>query len=248
MSTPTTRDEQAPTSVRPHPEDTGDSHAALLNKLRAAVLGANDGVISTAGLVMGVAGATTNVLALATAGIAGLVAGALSMAAGEYVSVSAQRDSERAQLAKERHELATMPEEELDELADLLQSKGMSADVARTAAQQLMDHDALGAHADFELGIDQHDLVSPWAAAISSLVSFSVGALIPLLAMLLAPADVRVGATVAAVLVALFITGFVSAKVGGAAVIPAIARNILGGFLAMAVTFGIGTLVGTQLG
>lgn len=252
MTTPATRDEmmpeKAPVAASPHPEDAGDSQAALLNKLRAAVLGANDGVISTAGLVMGVAGATTNLLALATAGIAGLVAGALSMAAGEYVSVSAQRDSERALLAKESHELATMPEEELAELADLLQRKGMSEDVAKTAAQQLMDHDALGAHADLELGIDQHDLVSPWAAAISSLFSFSIGALIPLLAMLLAPADIRVGATVASVLLALFVTGFVSARVGGAPVLPAIVRNILGGFLAMAVTFGIGTLVGTQLG
>ncbi|WP_246226999.1 VIT1/CCC1 transporter family protein [Propioniciclava coleopterorum] len=232
----------------PHAEEGGDSHAALLNKLRAAVLGANDGIISTAGLVMGVAGATTNSAALATAGIAGLVAGALSMAAGEYVSVSAQRDSERALLAKERHELATMPEEELDELAGLLRERGLSADVAHRAAEQMMAHDALGAHADLELGIDQHDLVSPWAAAVSSLFSFAVGALIPLLAMVLAPADVRVGVTVGSVLVALFLTGFASARVGGAPPARAIARNIVGGFLAMAVTFGIGTLVGTQLG
>lgn len=232
----------------PHAEEGGDSHAALLNKLRAAVLGANDGIISTAGLVMGVAGATTDSVALATAGIAGLVAGALSMAAGEYVSVSAQRDSERALLAKERHELATMPQEELEELAGLLQERGLSADIARTAAGQMMDHDALGAHADLELGIDQHDLVSPWAAAVSSLFAFAVGALIPLLAMVLAPPDVRVGVTAGAVLAALFLTGYASARVGGAPATRAIARNIVGGFLAMGVTFAIGTLVGAQLG
>lgn len=241
--------EQVADMPAPHPNDVGgDSHAAMLNKLRAAVLGANDGIISTAGLVMGVAGATTDSFALATAGIAGLVAGALSMAAGEYVSVSAQRDSERALLAKERHELDTMPEEELEELAHLLQGKGLSHDVARRAAEQMMAHDALGAHADIELGIDQHDLVSPWAAAISSLFSFAVGALIPLLAMVIVPAGVRVGVTVAAVLVALVLTGYASARVGDAPPARAIARNVVGGFLAMAVTFGIGTLVGTQLG
>lgn len=220
----------------------------MLNKLRAAVLGANDGIISTAGLVMGVAGATTNATALAVAGVAGLVSGALSMAAGEYVSVSAQRDSERAMLAVERHELDTMPHEELDELVGLLRQRGLSHEVAQAAAGEMTAHDALGAHADLELGIDQHDLASPWAAAASSLFSFSLGAVIPLLAMVLAPADLRVGATVASVLIALLVTGFASARVGGAPAGRAIVRNIVGGFVAMAVTFGIGTLVGTQLG
>ncbi|MFP5416392.1 MAG: VIT family protein [Actinomycetes bacterium] len=229
------------------PEGDGETHASMLNKLRAAVLGANDGIISTAGLVMGVAGATTDTVALATAGIAGLVAGALSMAVGEYVSVSAQRDSERALLAREREELATMPEAELQELARLLQAKGMSERVAHEAAVELTAHDALGAHADIELRLDQHDLTSPTAAAVSSLVSFAVGALIPLLAMVLVGPSQRVWTTVAAVVVALFFTGLLSARAGGAPAPRAIVRNVLGGALAMGVTFAIGTVVGATL-
>lgn len=225
----------------------GGSHASMLNKLRAAVLGANDGIISTAGLVMGVAGATTDTFALATAGIAGLVAGSLSMAAGEYVSVSAQRDSERALLRKERHELATMPELELAELTHLLQEKGLSERVAREAAQELTEHDALGAHADIELGLDPDDLTSPTAAAVSSLLAFAVGALVPLLVMVLVPASVRVMATVGAVLVALVLTGYLSARVGSAPAGRAIVRNLAGGSLAMGITYGVGMLVGTAL-
>ena len=228
-------------------QDTG-THASMLNKLRAAVLGANDGVISTAGLVMGVAGATTNTAALATAGIAGLVAGALSMAVGEYVSVSAQRDSERALLVKEEHELRTMPEEELEELTRLLQEKGMSDSVAREAARELTAHDALAAHADIELRLDPDDLTSPTHAAVSSLIAFALGALIPLLAMVLSPPSTRVVVTVVAVLLALFLTGFLSARAGDAPVARAIVRNVIGGVLAMGITFAIGTLVGTQIG
>ena len=220
----------------------------MLNKLRAAVLGANDGIISTAGLVMGVAGATTNTAALATAGIAGLVAGALSMAVGEYVSVSAQRDSERALLVKEEHELRTMPEEELEELTRLLQEKGMSDAVAREAARELTAHDALAAHADIELRLDPDDLTSPTHAAVSSLIAFALGALIPLLAMVLSPPSTRVVVTVVAVLLALFLTGFLSARAGDAPVARAIVRNVIGGVLAMGITFAIGTLVGTQIG
>ena len=228
-------------------QDTG-THASMLNKLRAAVLGANDGIISTAGLVMGVAGATTNTAAIATAGIAGLVAGALSMAVGEYVSVSAQRDSERALLVKEEHELRTMPEEELEELTRLLQEKGMSDAVAREAARELTAHDALAAHADIELRLDPDDLTSPTHAAVSSLIAFALGALIPLLAMLLSPPSTRVVVTVVAVLLALFLTGFLSARAGDAPVARAIVRNVIGGVLAMGITFAIGTLVGTQIG
>ena len=228
-------------------QDTG-THASMLNKLRAAVLGANDGIISTAGLVMGVAGATTDTAALATAGIAGLVAGALSMAVGEYVSVSAQRDSERALLVKEEHELRTMPEEELEELTRLLQEKGMSDAVAREAARELTAHDALAAHADIELRLDPDDLTSPTHAAVSSLIAFALGALIPLLAMVLSPPSTRVVVTVVAVLLALFLTGFLSARAGDAPVARAIVRNVIGGVLAMGITFAIGTLVGTQIG
>ena len=197
---------------------------------------------------MGVAGATTNTAALATAGIAGLVAGALSMAVGEYVSVSAQRDSERALLVKEEHELRTMPEEELEELTRLLQEKGMSDAVAREAARELTAHDALAAHADIELRLDPDDLTSPTHAAVSSLIAFALGALIPLLAMLLSPPSTRVVVTVVAVLLALFLTGFLSARAGDAPVARAIVRNVIGGVLAMGITFAIGTLVGTQIG
>lgn len=236
-----------PLAAHPFDNDNG-THASMLNKLRAAVLGANDGVISTAGLVMGVAGATTDTAALATAGIAGLVAGALSMAVGEYVSVSAQRDSERALIARERHELATMPAEELDELTRLLMAKGMSHRVATVAAEELTAHDALGAHADLELRIDPDDLTSPTNAAVSSLAAFAVGALVPLLAMVLTPPGTRVLVTALAVVVALFVTGLLSARVGDAPPVRAIVRNIAGGLIAMGVTFAIGSLVGTQIG
>lgn len=243
-----TIDEHDADTLRPHDEPDAASHASLLNKLRAAVLGANDGIISIAGLVMGVAGATTDSGALLTAGVAGLAAGAISMAVGEYVSVSAQRDSERALLARERHELATMPEQELDELATLLQGKGLSERVAREAAAELTRHDALAAHADIELGLDPDDLTSPTAAAVSSLFAFAVGGLVPLLVMVLTPPAVRVGATFGAVVLALFLTGMLSARVGRAPAGPAIVRNIAGGVIAMLVTFGVGALVGTQIG
>lgn len=224
------------------------SHGSLLNRLRAAVLGANDGIVSTAGLVMGVAGATTDSFAILVAGLAGLSAGALSMAAGEYVSVSAQRDTERALLAKERWELATMPEAELAELAGLYEAKGLSHDLARRVAAELTDHDALGAHAREELGIDPDGLVSPWQAAFASLASFVVGALVPLLAMVLTPPAVRVGVTVVAVVVALVVTGWLSARAGGAPAGRAVVRVVVGGLAAMAITYGIGTLVGQGLG
>ncbi len=242
-----TIDERDASTQVPHDEPHAASHASLLNKLRAAVLGANDGIISIAGLVMGVAGATTDSAALLTAGVAGLAAGAISMAVGEYVSVSAQRDSERALLARERHELATMPEQELDELVALLRGKGLSERIAREAAAELTSHDALAAHADIELGLDPDDLTSPGAAAVSSLVSFAVGALVPLLVMVLTPPAIRVYATFGAVVAALFLTGLLSARVGEAPAAPAILRNIAGGVVAMIVTFGIGALVGTQL-
>lgn len=224
------------------------SRAGLLNKLRAAVLGANDGIVSIAGMVMGVAGATTDSMAILIAGIAGLTAGALSMAVGEYVSVSAQRDSERALLAKERWELETMPEAELAELAGLYREKGLTPALALEVATQLHAHDALAAHAETELGIDPDDLVSPWAAAWSSMAAFTAGALVPLLAMVLTPPALRVAATAAAVVLALTLTGYLSAKVGRAKPAAAVARVITGGLVAMAITYGIGALVGTQIG
>lgn len=217
-----------------------------LNWLRAGVLGANDGIISTAGLVVGVAGATTSRAAILAAGVAGLLAGALSMAAGEYVSVSSQRDSERAALDMERRELAEEPEAELEELAALLTARGLSREVAREAAEQLTERDALRAHARVELGINPDELANPWHAAFASLVAFTVGALLPLLAIVLTGPSVRVPLTAAAVLAALTLCGVLSARLGGAPVLRAVLRNVAGGALAMAVTYAVGTWIGTR--
>jgi VIT1/CCC1 family predicted Fe2+/Mn2+ transporter len=218
--------------------------AARLNWLRAAVLGANDGIVSVAGIVMGVAGATTDDHTILVAGLAGLVAGALSMAAGEYVSVSTQRDTEQALLAKERRELAEEPEEELLELAGIYQGKGLDEGLALEVARALTAHDGLRAHAEAELGIDPDDLTNPWHAAWASMLSFTIGALLPLLVITLLPQGIRVPATVVAVVIALVLTGWLSATAGEARVRPAVLRNVGGGLLAMLVTYGIGSLVG----
>ncbi len=232
----------------PHDGEEHDQGiGAKLNWLRAAVLGANDGIVSTAGIVIGVAAATTQRSAIVTAGVAGLAAGAMSMAAGEYVSVSTQRDTEKALLEKEIRELREMPEEELAELAEIYEGKGLTPELAREVAVQLTEHDALGAHAEAELGIDPNDLTNPWHAAWASMSAFTVGALLPLLAILLPPQGARVIVTVVAVVIALAITGAVSARLGGADQRRAVLRNVAGGVLAMAVTYGIGALVGTQL-
>lgn len=229
-----------------HPaEPHGAGLGQKLNWLRAGVLGANDGIVSVASLVVGVAGASTDSAPLLIAGIAGLVGGAISMALGEYVSVSSQRDSERALIAKEREELRTMPEQELDELTELYRQRGLSESTARQVATELTEHDALAAHLDIELGIDQHDLVNPWHAAISSAISFTIGALLPLLAILLPPPELRVPVTFVAVLLALAFTGVISAKVGGASPMRATVRLVVGGALALLVTWVIGTLLGT---
>ena len=218
-----------------------------LNWLRAGVLGANDGIVSTAGLMLGVAGASPNFNALVTAGVAGLVAGALSMAAGEYVSVSAQRDSERAAVRSERAALHHLPEEELAELTALLQGKGLSAATAHAAARELTAHNALAAHADIELGLTLGRYTSPMHAAVASALSFAIGSLVPLLAVLLAPLAIAVPVTVVAVVACLVLTGSASARLGGARAGPAVARNVAGGIVAKAVTYGIGRLVGAQL-
>lgn len=229
----------------------GEQHSpeigARLNWLRAGVLGANDGIVSVAGIVIGVAAATTSSGAILTAGAAGLAAGAMSMAAGEYVSVSTQRDTERALLAKERRELKEMPEQELAELAGIYEGKGLTAELAMEVATQLTAHDALGAHAEAELGIDPDGLTNPWHAAWASMVAFTCGALLPLLAMLLAPVGARIPGTAVAVVIALAITGWLSAGLGGAPRGPAVIRNVLGGVGAMVVTYVVGRGVGTQL-
>ena len=227
---------------------TGEPHAGALgtrlNWLRAGVLGANDGIVSTAGLVVGVAGATTAHAPVLTAGVAGLVAGAVSMALGEYVSVSSQRDSEQALLDKERVELAEMPEQELAELAAIYESKGLSPQTARAVAEELTAKDAFAAHVEAELGIDPDELTNPWHAAGASAVAFTVGSLLPLAAILLPPAGARVPVTFVVVLLALALTGAISARLGGSPVVRAVVRLVAGGALAMAVTFAIGALVG----
>ena len=231
-----------------HPDEphAGDLHARL-NWLRAGVLGANDGIVSTAGLVVGVAGATIQRGPILTAGLAGLVAGAVSMALGEYVSVSSQRDTERTLLAKERRELAEHPAAELQELAELYMEKGLSAPTAKLVAQELTAKDAFSAHVDIELGIDPNSLTNPWQAAISSAISFTLGALLPVLAIVLPPASARVPVTFVVVLVALALTGSLSATVGGSGRRLAIRRIVFGGALAMLVTYGVGQLLGTAV-
>ncbi|MFE2939898.1 VIT family protein [Streptomyces sp. NPDC059255] len=245
MTDSTKQDEPSGESPHePHDEPHGDSLGPRLNWLRAAVLGANDGIVSTAGIVVGVAGATQARSTLLTAGLAGLLAGSMSMAAGEYVSVSTQRDSEKAALETEKRELREQPQAELDELTEMLAARGLSQDVAREAAEQLTHRDALRAHASVELGIDPDALTNPWHAAGASFLAFTVGALLPLLAMVLPPASLRLWITVLSVLAALALTGWVSARLGSAAVGPALLRNVAGGAVAMGVTYGAGTLLG----
>jgi VIT1/CCC1 family predicted Fe2+/Mn2+ transporter len=221
--------------------------AGRLNWLRAGVLGANDGIISTAGLVIGVAAATTDSAEIATAGLAGLVAGAVSMALGEYVSVSTQRDTERALIEKERGELASMPEAEHEELVGLLRERGLGEDTAVTAATELADQDALGAHLSIELGIDESQIANPWTAAASSALAFALGAALPLVAILVPPASWRIAIAFVAVLVGLAVTGAWSAHFGEASKRSAIIRLLVGGALAMAVTYAIGQLIGTTI-
>ena len=228
----------------PHDQAMG----ARLNWLRAGVLGANDGIVSTAGLVVGVAGASAPRGAIFTAGLAGLVAGAVSMALGEYISVSSQRDSERSQLDLEARELRESPEAELEELAGLYEAKGLSADTARRVAEELTARDALAAHADIELRIDPDDLTSPVQAAVASAVAFTLGAALPLAAIMLAPESWRVLSTVVIVLIALAIAGVISARLGHSSMRLAVTRIVVGGAAGLAVTYAIGRLFGTAVG
>jgi len=228
-------------------DEIGEDVGNRLNWLRAGVLGANDGIVSTAGIVMGVAGATSERTPVLVAGIAGLVAGALSMGAGEYVSVSTQRDSERSMLALEAEELERMPKTELRELANIYERKGLSHDLARQVAKELTAHDALGAHAEAEFGIDKDNLTNPWHAAAASMIAFTVGALLPLLVITLTPSEVRIWATVLAVAVALGIAGFFSARLGYSPWGRAVLRNVGGGLVAMGITYAVGAVVGTYV-
>lgn len=225
-----------------------NSMAAKLNWLRAGVLGANDGIMSTSGLVLGVAaspGVSSGTILVA--GVAAVVAGSISMAGGEYTSVSAQKDSEKAALQVERGELATNPEGELRELAWFYEQKGMSPKLAIKVAEELTSKDALKAHAEAELGIDSDHHVSPMQAALSSFVAFAVGGMLPLLAVAGPWTEYRIQATVGSVVVALILTGYVGAKIGGAKSGRGILRNLIVSSMTMGITYLIGHLVGTNL-
>lgn len=215
--------------------------------LRAAVLGANDGIISTSSLIMGVAAATPDRGAILLGGIAALTAGALSMAAGEYVSVSSQADSEEADLARERKELVEQPEFELNELAEIYEERGVEPALAREVAQQLMAKDALGVHAREELGITEISTARPVQAAVTSAITFAAGAILPLLAAILSPADWLLYSVPAATLVFLAVLGALGAQAGGAGLLKGAVRVTFWGALAMAITAAIGALVGHQV-
>jgi vacuolar iron transporter family protein len=217
------------------------------NWLRAAVLGANDGIVSTASLVLGVAASGASAAAIVTAGIAGLVAGALSMAAGEYVSVSSQRDAEEADIRLEERELRSDPQGELRELAGVYEARGLPPELAAEVAVTLSRRGALQAHLRDELGLDQRRLARPFQAAWASAVSFSAGAALPLLAVGLAPAAARVVVAVAVTLVALGSLGGLGARLGGAPRGPATVRVVVWGAIAMAITAAIGALVGAAV-
>ena len=215
--------------------------------LRAMVLGANDGIISTAALLLGVAAADSTRSAILTAGIAGLVAGAVSMALGEYVSVSSQRDSERSDIEKETWELANQADHELEELTAIYQAKGLPLDLAQEVAVQLTDHDALATHLRDELGISQDELAEPVQAAWSSALSFSIGAAIPLLAAAFVGKPPSIGAIIGVTLVALVALGYVGARAGGARPGRSIARVVIGGAAAMGITMAVGWAFGAAV-
>ena len=212
--------------------------------LRAAVLGANDGIVSTASLVLGVAAAGASSENILIAGVAGLVAGAMSMAAGEYVSVSSQADTERADLDRERKELAADPVHELAELTAIYVGRGLDATLAAEVATQLTTHDALGTHARDELGISEVLAANPVQAALASAGTFAVGAALPLMIVLMVPASARMWAVSAGALLFLALLGSLAARAGGAAVLTAAIRVTFWGALAMALTAGVGALFG----
>ena len=212
--------------------------------LRAAVLGSNDGIVSTASLMIGITATNATRASILMAGLAGLVAGAMSMAAGEYVSVASQRDAERADIAKEVQELANDPEIELTELTNIYRSRGLDADLARNVAQQLTEHDALGAHLREELGIREGSLANPLQAAATSATAFAAGAILPILVVFVAPASVRIAAIAVVTLIALALVGALGGLVGGAHAAKASLRVVVGSAVAMAISAAAGSLLG----
>jgi VIT1/CCC1 family predicted Fe2+/Mn2+ transporter len=210
------------------------------NRLRAAVMGSNDGILSISGLVIGVASANGSKIIILTAGLAGIVAGAISMAAGEYISVSAERDNEKALIKKEKLELGQNPEYELNELTNLYKVKGLSQSTAKEVAKELTETDVLTAHAETELNINMKNLTNPWYAVSASAVSYISGALIPLIAIILPLGKFTIPITFIAVVIALTITGFVSSKISGSSLKVSISRIVFIGIVAMLITYTIG--------
>ncbi|WP_374327415.1 VIT1/CCC1 transporter family protein [Paracoccus pantotrophus] len=228
-----------------HPDDP--HYVNRMGWLRASVLGANDGIVSTGALIAGVAAADPGREAILIAGLAGLVAGAMSMAMGEYVSVSSQSDTERADIARERTALREMPEAELHELAAIYESRGMSPGTALQAAREVTEHDALAAHVRDELGLSEASNANPLQAALASAATFSIAAAVPLLAAILAPGGQVLASVLVAVLVALGLLGALGAWAGGAPPGRAVLRVMAGGTLALAATAGIGTIFGVAV-
>jgi len=227
-----------------HDEGHGGTRVGLL---RAVVLGANDGIISTACLVLGVAAANASRSAILTVGLAGLVAGAASMALGEYISVSSQRDAEDANIAKEKWELANVPERELEELTAIYVHKGLNPDLARQVAEELTAGDALKIHLAEELGISENSRAQPVEAMIGSAIAFATGAAVPLIAVAISSTSNRIAVTIAIVVVALLGLGAAGARAGGAHPMRPIVRVVIGGLVAMAFTMAIGKLFGTSI-
>lgn len=219
----------------------------LLNKLRAGVLGANDGIVSTSSVLMGVAGATDSTGAIFTAGLAALVAGALSMAVGEYVSVSSQSDAEKAFIKREKKLLKQDPDGQFEGLVQAYVDRGINRNTAEQVAKELTKGDALRAHLMAHFGFNEDEVVNPTHAAVASLISFTIGGLIPFLTIMLAPESIRIIATGIAVLFALYLTGYMSASVGGASKRRAIMRVVVGGTVAMIITYYVGVLFGTTI-
>jgi vacuolar iron transporter family protein len=234
------------TSLEAHAEaePQGKDLSSRLNWLRAGVLGANDGIVSVAAIVVGVAGVSATPGPILTAGMAGLIGGAVSMALGEYVSVSSQSDSQRAVIERKRRELAEQPDEKLSELAGAYRRKGLTEDTARRVAEELTEQNALEAHLSVDLHADEDEVVNPWQAAFASAISFTLGAVLPILAILLPPEAWRVPVTFASVLVALAVTGGVGAYLGGGSRGKAALRVVVGGAMALAFTFMVGRLLG----
>ncbi len=227
-----------------HNEGHGGTRVGLL---RAMVLGANDGIISTACLVLGVAAASASRSAILTVGLAGLVAGAASMALGEYISVSSQRDAEDANIAKEKWELANVPEHELEELTAIYVHKGLNPALARQVAEELTAGDALKVHLAEELGISEHSRAQPIEAMVGSAIAFAIGAAVPLLAIGISSTSNRIAVTIAIVVVALLGLGAAGARAGGAHPVRPIVRVVIGGLIAMAFTMAVGKLFGTSI-